>query len=164
MRLVVESRRFWDSWDHGQPQLTISSPIHLCHADDVACMCDCLTSPWDENSTCGTSHMDDVSCHHRIAHLQSQTYRNGENCSEKKGEKLISLLTVLQGDPPSRCWTNKRVLLELRGNIFGALYAAGLLTRCGRQRCLRIITSNIKLSASVSGYAYRLHKFQKIKK
>lgn len=44
-------------------------------------------------------------------------------------EKLISTLAVLQGDTHQRGWANKHVLPELWGNVFGALYAAGLLTR-----------------------------------
>lgn len=40
------------------------SPIHPCHEDGVACMCDFLTFFCNENSTCGTSDMVDVSCPH----------------------------------------------------------------------------------------------------
>lgn len=40
------------------------SPVHPCHADDVACMCVCLTFRCNENSICGTSDMVEVSCPH----------------------------------------------------------------------------------------------------
>lgn len=37
-------------------------PIHPCHANDVARLCDCLTFLCNENSTCGTLEMVDISC------------------------------------------------------------------------------------------------------
>lgn len=38
------------------------SPIHPCHVDCIACMCDCLTFLRNESSTCGTSDVADVCC------------------------------------------------------------------------------------------------------
>lgn len=70
-------------------------PIHPCHVDGVACMCDCLTFLCNENSTCGTSDMVDVSYPCRSSwsegplrlHIQTHTYTKP---LEKRNDKCFT--------------------------------------------------------------------------
>lgn len=82
------------------------SPIHPCHADDVACMCVCvcLTFRCNENSICGTSDMVDVSCPHysllilvwgatQIAHSQTHTNTHPQSPWREKKRQMFHHLT-----------------------------------------------------------------------